>query len=409
MKILMYATYLYDGKHKECSKNNTGYGHMVNDIAQSVGQIDEVYVITDKISKGFLGQGYYFLSHSVFDIIMNLHMNYLKQGINAFFFMKLSFKKRLRECFAYINKGAIKNTIKTINPDIIQIHGLISRTVPIIEICREMGIPYVLTLHGLNDSTNIKSATSYDKIAEKKYIRELCDDTIGISVVSSGIKRRIEKKYQLVNSDNISVISNGTNFCFQSMSNTKHRENKRFYITCIGNISKHKNQIQLVRAYKLLPENIKKSVVIDFFGEIIDQTINFEAEIYEYQSNIYYHGKVDRAVINQYLMGANLNILASKNEGFGLSIIEGYMCGVPAIFYSDIDAANDLFNMETSIMLTNHHDEALAQAIVTAYYRKWDREQIIEFGHHFSMNKMAQKYHHFFNSQIMLKNRGDQL
>lgn len=167
MKILMYATYLYDGIHKECAKNNTGYGHMVNDIAQSVGKIDEVYVITDKISKGFRGEGYYFLSHSRFDIIKNLNINYLKQGINAFFSMKLSFKKRIRECFAYINKGAIKSIIKKINPDIIQIHGLISRTVPIIEICREMGTPYVLTLHGLNESANVINATLYDKIAEK--------------------------------------------------------------------------------------------------------------------------------------------------------------------------------------------------------------------------------------------------
>ena len=146
MKILEYSTYIYDNNHIECSKKNTGLGHMVNDIIHALSEYDQVYVLTDAFTNGFRDEDYVFLSHNYKDIIKNLKLHNIILAICTMYKYNLTFGNRVREAFSYINKGYIKRKIKLLNPDIVHIHGVISRNIPIIDVCIELNIPFTFII-----------------------------------------------------------------------------------------------------------------------------------------------------------------------------------------------------------------------------------------------------------------------
>lgn len=48
-------------------------------------------------------------------------------------------------------------------------------------------------------------------------------------------------------------------------------------------------------------------------------------------------------------VNTDLNIFLSKNDGFGLSVIESFVRGVPSVMYDDLDAVRDVADPELYI------------------------------------------------------------
>ena len=85
-------------------------------------------------------------------------------------------------------------------------------------------------------------------------------------------------------------------------------------------------------------------------------------------------------------------MLASKLEGFGLSIIEGYHYGVPAVCFDRIDAFDDLYHEKCMTPVYEYSDKALANAIHKTLMQQWDKDFIRTFAQKFSNHQMASAY-----------------
>ena len=46
MKIMIVAPYIYDRGIKEFKRNNTGFGIMIRNIAESLGKLEETVLLT---------------------------------------------------------------------------------------------------------------------------------------------------------------------------------------------------------------------------------------------------------------------------------------------------------------------------------------------------------------------------
>ena len=96
--------------------------------------------------------------------------------------------------------------------------------------------------------------------------------------------------------------------------------------------------------------------------------------------------------IEKILQVADLNIVASLDEGFGLSIIEAYAYGVPTVTFSDLDAITDLYEANAMILVEKRNTESLAEGMKTALEKKWNKLEIEKFGKRFSIETMAKQY-----------------
>jgi len=205
-------------------------------------------------------------------------------------------------------------------PDVVHCHnGSISQLM-LFKSLREKSI---LTVHAMNLSTK-----HYSKFKK-------------IYAISNSVKKDI---YQRSNID-AKVIYNGVDFSKintdMSKSNTPLNT---FKIIQVGRLDhKTKGQDTLIKALSILKSEYKVDrMELDFVGEGgSEDYLRDLANERGLSANIRFVGYKNRSFIFSHLKDYNLLVQPSKNEGFGLSIIEGIAAGIP-VLASDIDGLKEI-------------------------------------------------------------------
>lgn len=398
MKIMILAPYIYDKNFPEFCVNKTGFGIMCNDIFTSISEKLDTYIITHVITSG---HGKYILKHTILDVLMNAKLKDWLQGIIWFFKFRQSLKGRIQYLFYCIDKGYVRKVISKIQPNVVHIHGLNQSTKTYIEICEELKIPYIVTLHGLIGLSETVNAPIWDKEYEKEFLIFSEKKDIPITVISSGIKKRIEIEYLKHNAENINIITNGVKNSYDKIFIGKKLDIKMEYTIpnewkiglCIGSICKRKNQVQIIEALAKLKKRGKLNCVIFFCGmDTTNGIIKKKIENYNLQKNAILLGFINRSCISDMMEQADFNIVASKDEGYGLSIIEAYAHGIPTITFDDIDAIDDLYDEKAMFLSKERSTESLANSIYNATNKEWDSDYIKSISAKFSLQNMTENY-----------------
>lgn len=396
MKVLFFAPYIYDTNHPEFAKTSSGFGYMVYDILKEVSKYQDVYLITHQFTKGYTEE-FNVCKHTRWDVIKNVEFRTVINGLKHMFFTQASLGNRLRYLYYYINVGSVKKWIEGFKPDLVHIHGLTFQTKPIIEMCESMNLKYLVTLHGLNGLEESVSLPKKEKEYELEALKELEKHNTNITVVSSGIKNNIINHYKL-SGNNIHVILNGTRLHQMSKIDQVDKVKQEICrILCIGTVGECKNQKQLIHACEFLPEEVKKKIEINIVGGSNGE-IDIETEIRKrgLENIIRYRGFVPRQELKSLWETAMLNVVMSKSEGFGLSIIEGYAYGVPTLAFSDIDAIIDLYDEKAMMLIPERTDQQVALSLIKAIEIDWNREYIKEMALKFSMENIGKQYNELY-------------
>lgn len=131
-------------------------------------------------------------------------------------------------------------------------------------------------------------------------------------------------------------------------------------------------------------------IAIIFGGENDNGIVRNQIIEYQLENQVILVGYCEG--IDDYWQYANLNVLFSINDGFGLSIIEGYMNGVPSITFSDLDAIEDVYAEEAIIEIPERNLSTIVKFLNRALDREWNKLKIEKFGKRFSIETMAKQY-----------------
>lgn len=127
------------------------------------------------------------------------------------------------------------------------------------------------------------------------------------------------------------------------------------------------NQIALIEA---LYKNENNGLIAIIFGGENDNGIVRNRIIkYQIENQVILVGYCE--CINDYWQYADLNVLFSINDGFGLSIIEGYMNGVPSITFADLDAIEDVYSAEAMIRILERNLSTVVRFLNKALDQNW--------------------------------------
>ena len=385
MKVLFTADYIFDSDYKVFSTIKTGYGYMVRDIMDEVSKSETVMLYTHRVTDS-ISKNYSVERHKIVDVLRSIRIGDCITGMKYLFMTGNSFSRRLHYWFYYLDKGAFLRVLKNNRPDIVHIHGATISSKVYVEACEELEIPYLLTLHGFNK--NVKNVPVADRRCEYELLKKMQINQIPVTVVSSGIKKAIVNEYNLTGM-NISVILNGVNpeqFLYHHQ-----RINDNYTIVSIGNICERKNQLQLIRAVKGVSNSISIKVILCGGNP---ESINVQKCIQDscMEDRIHYLGYVEHNDMGKVWSQADLNIVVSKVEGFGLSIVEGFGHGVPTLMFSDLDAVHDVYNPDAVELIYNRSDEDIVKGIERCYQRKWDKTKIMSFARNFSLEIVGSQY-----------------
>lgn len=399
MRVLTITSYISSDRRLCFQHNKTGFGYMVHDIISSLSKrVDMDVLVSWYRFKGFKLDGANFLGCSVGQILIHLF-----QSLSFIWFLRFCFKYRVsfylfkRLFYCWMLTGYYRSVIKGGKYDVVHIHGCGLNEELWIQVCKGLNVKFVTTLHGLNSfNDSIKAPSSLIRY-ERDFLKRVVEGEYHITVISTGIKRRILKNTELSDSPFISIVCNSFHFCSCDIISIRSKYSipvEAKVLLYVGNISENKNQIQMARAYSLLPDKYKNKIWILFCGKMSND-INFMEQT-NHNNHIIVCGSVDKNRMPSYYSESDGVFLLSYSEGFGLSLVEGLHFGVPCAMFSDMDAFSDIYDERCSVAIKDRKDDSVAEAIQKIVDCSWNRSIIKDYSKKFDEESMVNKYLHVY-------------
>ena len=403
MKILFVTPYITSSCHPAFLRNQTGFGYMVHDIAQYVAKIDKVDLLAPMAFTPDMDvDGFHVVGRSKWELLKNLKFNNLIDGVRFNLKYPQSLKDCLRTLYIFACIGQVECMLN--QHDIVHIHGCSAITDAVIKACQRKNVPFVITLHGLNSFE--KAIKLHESLCryERNLLKEAVTNHYPVSFISTGNKITAEVSTGM-KADSFSVICNGCNVQMKSMTEDIRKEYgiapDDFMFAFVGNVSANKNQYQVARAWKLLLDDLRSKCKILFVGRYKedDELVKYIRDNH-FENNLILCGMQPKNRVPAFYQACDATILTSITEGFGLSIIEGFVYGKPNVTFSDLPATEDLYDENAMILAKGRSDEDLADAMARMMRTSFNKDYICSYSQKFSFEKMAEKYCELFRSII---------
>lgn len=399
MKILFVTPYITSIQHPAFLRNQTGFGYMVHDIAEYVAKLDEVDLFASMVfTPEIQMDGFRVLKRSWGKLFVNVTLRCMYDGIRFVCKYRQPLKNQLRTLYMFASVGQLEHIVKYY--DLVHIHGCSELTDATIKMCRRKKVPFFVTLHGLNSFEQAIKQHSSLRQYERDFLKRAAIKHWPVSFISTGnMNAAIELAGVKV--DSFSVICNGCNItkldCSDDVRAYYKLKSSDFVFVCVGNISTNKNQLQVARAWGLLAEEERRRCKILFVGRYHedDEVVQFIKKN-KLQQNLIFCGMQPKDKVANFYQAADATILASITEGFGLSIIEGFVYGKPNVTFADLPAIQDLHTPCAMVLATDRTDKSLSIAMTTIMHWRYDKQEIMNYARRFSFEKMAKKYNELY-------------
>ncbi len=189
-----------------------------------------------------------------------------------------------------------------------------------------------------------------------------------------------------VPSEKISVLYCGVNERFQPITDEaeltavrqKYDLGKNPYLLCVGTVQPRKNYQMLIRAFRPVADQFSHNLIIaGGKGWLYDEMLS-EVERQGLNGRVRFIGFVDDADLPALYSGADLVVMPSLYEGFGLPLLEAMACGVPTIS-SNVSSLPEVVG-ETAVQLPPKDEPMWTQSIINLLDDRGQRNQLVMMG-----------------------------
>lgn len=258
-----------------------------------------------------------------------------------------------------------------------------------------IGSPSVVTIHDLAYEYFPDLFLSSDLYKLKNWSRHAVSHASRVIAVSQATKDDLIKLYG-TDPKKITVIHNGYDQnLFNAVSKVNMSKLQEYglktnqYLLFLGTIQPRKNAIKLVQAFRILKENGYKGklVLAGNIGWMADESLEVIKSSPDHK-DIVMTGYVKDDTRLALYRGADVYILPSLYEGFGVPAIEAMACGAPVAVANNSSLPEVVGNAG---LLFNERDPAsIAQAILKlkADRDSWSKKSLAR-AKHFSWDKCA--------------------
>lgn len=304
-------------------------------------------------------------------------------------------KACLRRARADLFVRWIDEAIDAFAPDIAHIHSSTHWANAAALRCIERGIPFVATLHGIN-ATN--PACGDDVIEnERAFLATAAASASAITAVSGGTAR-LMAEIEPALAGRVKVVANGSTLeaCPESAPETRKRygisDNARI-MTCIGSVGETKNQAMVIEAFARLCKETRAACRLMIVGrDVSGGRVEEVAHRLGVSDEVIFTGNVSSQEVARILSAATLNVVASKSEGFGLSVIEAMRAGVPSLVYEGIDAFVDFEGLRSVRSFATLSPQCLSEAMSACLAESYDASAIGREGQRYGLTAIIDAY-----------------
>lgn len=361
----------------------TGYDYIVSEVAERLSSCCEIeiYTLNPCPKNSYIGDVTVRSCVNFKRVLWNFRLCETLRYLRIFFRAFPKLKVAIKSILYYLQVKDIDDLIKKNDYDIIHIHGVgFSTYISALAVAYDKK-PFLFTMHGLI-SYGVSGIARIDSDSEQAALNIIKEHDFIATAVSSGTKK-IPCKDKGIDSNKIRVINNAVKSI--AVTNTDYWYSKfpqgrgKKIIIGVGTIGSNKNQLQLLRAFRLLPQEVQEKTVVVLAGK--DNTGGaIERFILEnkMQDHVFVCGFVDKDQLSNLYAIADYNVMLSFCEGFGLSMIEAARYGIPSLTFSDLDAVKDIYSPTSMLLMDDRSDETVACGIVKMLSIDWNRDEIVK-------------------------------
>jgi len=150
--------------------------------------------------------------------------------------------------------------------------------------------------------------------------------------------------------------------------NKGNNQNVIFFLSILNKFHRYKGLDYLFRAVKIVKKEIKDvKLIVGGQGELLDYYKEI-AHSLGIGNNVEFVGFIPEDKIVEYFNECNVFVLpsiSSKQEGFGIVLLEAMACEKPVVSTEIVGVADDVEKTNSGIILKPKDVEALANAIIT--------------------------------------------
>lgn len=264
---------------------------------------------------------------------------------------------------------------------------------------KTFGVPSVIHCHGSEITTDL--GKNYIQTKLTVYALTHADFKFA---VSNDIRNKILEYTDLNGS--LKVVTNGVNInkFYPKGKNSARKHlglplNQRI-ILFVGNLFNVKGVNYLIDAMeeiKLQEQEIRLYIIGD---GILKEALIRKVRKLNLENIIFFSGSISHNKVPIWMSAADLFILPSLSEGWPSVLPESFACGTPVVA-SRIGGIPEMINSDNYGYLTNPRDSHdIAQKIIKALNKSWDRDALIQRAKECSWEKIAKNIQNVYENLI---------
>jgi len=286
-----------------------------------------------------------------------------------------------------------RNILRKINfkPDIIHPHFTWPSGYAAVKLGQQLNVPVVITAHGY-DVYELPFRS--EKWLEK--VKYSLDNSNHIITVSRSNYKILTEKLG-VRKEKITIIPNGFDSkIFKEIPQQQARKelsihsNRKVLLT-VGNLIEIKGHKYLIRALKRVVE-VEKDILLVIVGSgPLEESLKKLVRKLNLQNNVWLVGAKPHSEIPIWMNAADLFVLPSLSEGNPTVMFEALGVGLP-FMGTAVGGVPEIITSEDYGLLCPPADpECLAEKILMALEKEWDRERIREYAKRFTWENIAKE------------------
>lgn len=267
---------------------------------------------------------------------------------------------------------------------------------------RISGIPNVLSIVGGDIYDPTKKYSPHHNLLLKKTVKSVLQHVNKVVALSSDVANKAQEYYNFHNGAQI-IWPGIEPFEFRPISREELRlEQGAFYIIAVGRLIKRKGLPYLLKALARIKERNIKVLLIGEGPE--EGYLKNLASNLGISHRVDFLGPLSEERKFQHLSRADIFVLPSLYEGFGIVFLEAMYCGLPIITTNEGGQTDFLKDGKTGFLVPPKDVDELARKILILYSNMRLREQISqnnrEYVKRFYIENTARKYERLFEEIV---------
>jgi glycosyltransferase involved in cell wall biosynthesis len=196
------------------------------------------------------------------------------------------------------------------------------------------------------------------------FIKHSIDTATKIIAVSNFTKNQILNNFK-IKEDKIKIIYESCDRGLYTFEKKK-RVSGVLKVLCVGTINKRKNFTHIVKTIPILKKKFD-TVKLTIIGKFDDDYVNLQKTIKDLgvENDVIITGYVSNIDLVDYFHKNDVFVYASKEEGFGIPILEAYSSGTPVVT-SNVSATKEI-GESASVLVDPNNFFDIADGIIAAY------------------------------------------